>query len=192
MPNPKILALAGALRKESFNKKLIRVAAEQARAAGGDVTLIDLADYRMPVYDGDMEASEGVPEPARKLRGVFLEHQALLIASPEYNSSVSGAFKNVIDWISRPDQGHANTAAFQGKVAGIMSASMGGLGGLRGLVHLRSILGNVGVIVLPEQATLPQAQAAFDDAGQLKDPKKLEEVKKVAARLVHVTGKLTG
>jgi NAD(P)H-dependent FMN reductase len=189
---PKILAVAGSLRKESFNKKLIHIAAAQAREAGAEVTLVDLADFRMPVYDGDLEASEGVPETARKLRGMMLEHQGLLIASPEYNSSVSGAFKNVIDWVSRPDQGHGNTAAFQGKVAGIMSASIGGLGGLRGLVHLRSILGNVGVIVVPEQTAVSNAASAFEDSGELKDAKQTEAVKKVAVRVVTVLHKLHG
>jgi NAD(P)H-dependent FMN reductase len=191
-PTTRILALAGSLRKDSFNKKLIRIAAEQARAAGAEVTLVDLADFRVPVYDGDIEASSGVPEPARRLRGMMLEHRGLLIASPEYNSSVAGAFKNVIDWVSRPDQGVANTAAFQGKVAGIMSASTGALGGLRGLVHLRSILGNIGVLVIPEQMTVPSAADAFDASGQLKDEKKLQQVRNVVSALVRVTGKLHG
>ncbi len=192
MAKPKILALAGSLRKDSFNKKLVRVAAAQAREAGAEVTVVDLADFRMPVYDGDLEASDGVPEPARKLRGIMMEHQGLLIASPEYNSSVSGAFKNVIDWVSRADQGVPSTAAFQGKVAGIMSAAPGALGGLRGLVHLRSILGNIGVIVVPEQIAVSSAGAAFDEAGQLKDPKMAESVKKVVTRVVHVAGKVHG
>jgi NAD(P)H-dependent FMN reductase len=188
----KIVALAGSLRKDSFNKKLIRIAADMAREAGAEVTLVDLADYRMPVYDGDVEAAEGVPETARQLRGILLTHQALLIASPEYNSSVAGAFKNVFDWVSRPDQGVASTAAFQGKVAGIMSASTGAGAGLRGLVNLRSILGNIGVIVLPEQAAVASAAGAFDEAGRLKDAKQTEAVKKVAVRVVEIVGKLGG
>ncbi|HMN40756.1 MAG TPA: NAD(P)H-dependent oxidoreductase [Phycisphaerales bacterium] len=192
MAKARILALAGSLRKDSFNKKLIRLAVVAARDTGAEVTLVDLADLRMPVYDGDLEASDGVPEAARKLRGIMLEHRGLLIASPELNSSVSGAFKNVIDWVSRPDQGVASTAAFQGKVAGIMSASTGALGGLRGLVHLRSILGNVGVLVLPEQATVSKAGEAFDEAGALKDAKQAEGVKKVVGRVVEVAGRLHG
>lgn len=192
MPQPKILALAGSLRKDSFNKKLIHAAADQARAAGAEVTVIDLADFRMPVYDGDLEAASGIPEPARKLRGIIMDHKGLLIASPEYNSSVSAALKNVIDWVSRPDQGHANTAAFQGKVAAIMSASPGALGGLRGLVHLRSILGNIGVIVVPEQIAINSAAEAFDEGGKLKDPKKAEQVAGVVKSLVRVTAKVHG
>ncbi len=190
MPTPKILALAGSLRKDSFTKKLIRIAADAARAAGADVTIIDLADYRMPIYDGDLEAAEGLPENAKKLKQIFKDHQGLLIASPEYNSSVTAVLKNTIDWVSRPVPGEPDLAPFLGKVAAIMSASPGALGGLRGLVHLRSILGNIKVLVLPEQIAINTAHQAFDDNGKLKDPKQMAQVKSIAERLVHVVGKV--
>ena len=99
---PRILAFAGSLRAESFNKKLARVAAEALRKAGGEVTLIDLRDYPLPLYDGDLEAASGLPENGRKLKSLFLEHQGLLISSPEYNSSIPAVLKNTIDWVSRP------------------------------------------------------------------------------------------
>src|SRR6185295_2879266 len=102
MTQPKILAFAGSMRKDSFNKKLIRVAAEGARSAGAEVTLIDLKDFPLPVYDGDLEAAEGLPAGAKKLKELFLQNQGLLIASPEYNSSIPGTLKNAIDWVSRP------------------------------------------------------------------------------------------
>jgi len=194
MPTPKILALAGSLRKGSFNKMMVRIAADAARAAGAEVTLLELNDFPMPVYDGDIEA-KGFPETVVRLNKIFREHHALLLASPEYNSSISGAFKNTIDWISRPEPGppHVpNVAAFDGKVAAIMSASMGELGGLRGLVALRSMLGNIKVIVLPEQVTISKAQEAFDQAGNLKEPRKLEQIRALAIRLVHVASKLHG
>ncbi len=173
--HPKLIAIAGSLRKGSFNKKLIKIAAAGARKAGAEVTIIDLADYRLPLYDGDLEAEEGIPEKAQELKKLFIEHDGFLISSPEYNSSISGTFKNMIDWVSRPEKGEPNVVAFKGKAAAIMSASPGGLGGLRGLVHLRAILGNIGVLVLPDQVTVSNAHEAFNEDGQLKDPKKLEQ-----------------
>ena len=101
MSQPKILAFAGSLRKDSFNKQLVKVAAEGARSTGVEVTLIDLKDFPLPVYDGDLEAAQGLPENVKKLKNLFLEYQGLLIALPEYNSSIPGGFKNMIDWISR-------------------------------------------------------------------------------------------
>src|SRR3978361_631370 len=97
----KVLAFAGSARRDSLNKKLVRVAAQAARDAGGEVTFVDLDDYPMPVYHGDLEAKDGLPENALKLRAMFLEHDALLIASPENNASVPSLLKNTIDWLSR-------------------------------------------------------------------------------------------
>src|SRR3954469_3729847 len=102
MGKPRILAFAGSLRRDSFNKKLVKIAAHGARAAGADVTEIDLKELPLPVYDGDLETAEGLPQNAKKLKELFVAHQGLLIASPEYNSSISAALKNVIDWVSRP------------------------------------------------------------------------------------------
>lgn len=181
--HPKILALAGSLRKDSFNKRLVKIAAAGARKAGAEVTIVDLADYRLPLYDGDLEASEGIPEKAKELKKLFIEHQGLLFASPEYNSSISGTFKNVIDWVSRPEKGETPLIGFKGKTAAIMSASPGALGGLRGLVHVKAILGNMGVIVLPDQLAVSSAHDAFNEDGQLKDPKKLEQALGLGAKL---------
>jgi chromate reductase, NAD(P)H dehydrogenase (quinone) len=188
----RILAFAGSTRKDSFNKKLVRIAADAARTAGAEVTLVDLRDLAMPLYDGDLEDAEGLPANAVKLRELFLAHQGLLISSPEYNSSITGVLKNAIDWVSRPEAGKPPLHCFTGKVAGLVAASPGALGGLRGLVTLRSILGNIGVIVLPEQFALSKASEAFDDVGHLKDPKQLASVEKVANALVRTVGKLIG
>ena len=119
------------------------------RAAGGEVTLIDLDDYPMPVYHGDLEASEGMPENGRKLRELFIAHDALLIASPENNQSITALLKNTIDWLSRDigDGKGANSglAPYRGKVAGIMNATPGPYGGVRHLFHLRQVLSGLGV-----------------------------------------------
>src|ERR1035437_1107676 len=130
----KILAFAGSLRMGSFNKKLVKIAAEGARKAGAEVTLIDLKDFPLPIFDEDLERSAGLPADGRKLKDLFLAHDALLISAPEYNSSISAVLKNTIDWVSRPVPGEAPLGCFDGKVAGLMSASPGALGGLRGLV----------------------------------------------------------
>lgn len=186
-----ILAFAGSLRKDSLNKKLVRIAAAGAEKAGAGVTLIDLADFPMPIYDGDIEARSGLPEHAKRLKALLKEHHGLLISSPEYNSSVSAALKNAIDWTSRAEGKEPAVAAFAGKVAGLVSASPSGLGGLRGLVHLRAILGNIQVLVLPDQVAINTAHEAFDASGNLIDPKKQAAVEAVGAKLAQVLTKLT-
>jgi chromate reductase, NAD(P)H dehydrogenase (quinone) len=190
MITPKILAFAGSTRKDSFNKKLVRVAAEAARAAGCEVTHIDLRDFPLPLYDGDLEAAEGIPENGQKLKKMFIEHHGLLMSCAEYNSSISGVWKNTIDWVSRPASGEPSLVAFTGKVAAILSASPGALGGLRGLVHVRSILGNIGVLVLPEQLAVSRAADAFNTDGALKDDKQKATLQKIVGRLTSVIQKL--
>ncbi len=187
---PKILAFAGSTRQDSYNKKLVKIAAEGAKAAGAEVTYIDLRDLPMPLYDEDLEAQEGMPVNARKFKELLLGHQGLLIASPEYNSSITAVLKNAIDWASRPDPGEPMLAAYNNKVAAIMSASPGALGGLRGLVHLRSLLGNINVLVLPDQKAIPKAFEAFDPDGKLKDPEQQKAVENLGAKLATVIGKL--
>jgi chromate reductase, NAD(P)H dehydrogenase (quinone) len=188
----KILAFAGSLRKESFNKKLVKIACEGAKQAGAEVTYIDLKDYPLPIYDEDLEKTDGLPENAKKLKQMFLEHQALLLACPEYNSSITGVLKNVIDWVSRPQSGEKPLACFDGKVASLLAASPGAFGGLRGLVTVRSILGNIKVTVLPEQLAVATAHEAFDENGNLKDSKQKESAAAIGRSLAETTSKLAG
>lgn len=181
--NPKILAFAGSTRTGSFNKKLVKIAVRGATAAGAEVTYLDLRDFPMPLYDGDLEETEGLPINAKKLKEIFLAHRGLLISCPEYNSSITGVLKNAIDWVSRPLPGEGSLACFDNKVAVLMSASPGALGGLRGLVHVRAILGNIKVTVLPEQLAISKANEAFDSSGALKDVKQQAGVEKLGAVL---------
>jgi chromate reductase len=187
---PKILAFAGTTRTEAYNKKLIRVAAAAAREAGAEVTLIDLRDYPMPLYDGDLEANEGIPPVAMKFKELMLAHRGLLLSTGEYNSSITGVLKNAIDWASRSAPGEAELACFKDKVAGLVSASPGMLGGLRALFHVRQILGNIGVLVIPEQLALSRAHEAFESDGSLKDPKRAAAVARVASALARLVSKL--
>lgn len=185
---PRILAFAGSAREESFNKRLVRVAAAGAEAAGVACTVLDLRDFPLPIYDGDLEAAEGLPENAKRLRELFLAHQGLLIASPEYNSSISPLLKNTLDWVSRAEGATGDLTPYEGKLAALLAASPGALGGLRGLVTLRSILGNIGCTVLADQLTVRQAGQAFGPDGSLGDPKQQARAeglgKQLATRLL--------
>ena len=193
MNTPKILAFAGSTRTASYNKQLVRFAAEAARAAGAEVTLLDLRDYPLPLFDGDLEEQQGLPENAKKLKAIFREHNGLLIASPEYNSSLTAVLKNTIDWVSRAESDDEPAlAAYHGKAAVLISASPGALGGLRGLVHLRAILGNIGVIVLPDQVAVPKAHEVFDETGGLKDERSAKQVTRVVQGLVDFLKKHLG
>ena len=186
----KIIAFAGSTRRDSCNKKLVKIAAEGAREAGAEVTIIELEDYPLPLFDEDLEKSEGLPENGRKLKDLFLEHNGLLISSPEYNSSYSGVFKNTIDWLSRPVEGYPPLECFVDKVAVLMAASPGSLGGLRGLVHVRSLLGNIKVTVLPEQIALTSAGSAFKNDATLKDAKMHDNIKGLGKKLTKTINKL--
>ena len=185
----KLLAFAGSTRTDSYNKKLIKIAVNAARSAGAEVTLIDLRDYPLPVYDGDLEKNEGMPQNGRKLKELFFEHHGLMLSLPEYNRSMSGVFKNTIDWISRQEKGEEDLKALNGKIAGLMSASPGPLGGLRGLIHARAMLENINVMVIPEQVSISKAHEAFENE-MLKDEKQKKSVDKLAADLVDFTKRL--
>jgi chromate reductase, NAD(P)H dehydrogenase (quinone) len=187
---PKILAFAGSARQGSWNKQLVRIAADGAREAGADVTLVELEDYPLPLFNQDEETTHGLPPNGRKLKDLFLAHDGLLIASPEYNSSITALMKNTIDWVSRPVEGQSPLAEYKGKTAVIMSASPGNLGGLRGLVHLRAILGNIGVLVLPDTLSISAANQAFAEDGTLLDPKQQARVRKLGSALAEFLVKL--
>lgn len=190
MPNePTILAFAGSLRKDSLNKKLVRIAAKAAEGAGARVTVIDLKDHPMPIYDGDIEAEQGIPQEALQFKQMLIEHDGFLIASPEYNSGISAALKNAIDWASRPQEGEPRLVAFKGKHAGLMAASPGGLGGIRGLADLRSILANIGVHVLPDFVGVAKANQLIDDSGNLTDDAMREQIEGVGRRLAEAVAK---
>ncbi len=163
MEGVKIFAISGALRAGSFNRKLLKVAIQKIKEAEVDVA--DLKEFELPPYDGDIE-THGLPAGAVKLKERIVAADALLIATPEYNHSIPGTFKNAIDWASRPPSN-----PFSGKVALIISASPGYFGGVRSQLHLRQVLMSLRVLVLPELITLAAADKAFDETGNLVDPK---------------------
>ncbi len=169
MTGPRVLVFAGSARAQSYNKKLARLAGEAARRAGADTTTIDLADFALPLYDGDLEAAAGIPPAGLELRRLFRDHQGLIIASPEYNHSFSPLLKNTIDWVSRQAGEENYKTFFGGKSVLLTATSPGASGGARGLPHLRQVLSHLGALVLERQITIGHYRDAFAADGSLID-----------------------
>lgn len=186
----KLLCIPGSTRTDAFSKRLARAACRLAEAAGVPATCVDLRDYPMPLYDGDLEAANGLPEAAVRLRGLVRQHEVLLVVTAEYNASLPAVLKNTLDWLSRPYAAEPGVSVFRDRVAGILSSSPGALGGLRALVHLRQVLMNLGMLVVTEQFALGNAGSAFDADGGLVDPKHVASVQKVVNRVAHVADRL--
>ncbi|WP_042305414.1 NADPH-dependent FMN reductase [Paraburkholderia terrae] len=166
----KVLAINGSSRRDSLNQKLLDIAAQGARDAGAEVTQARLADFDLPIYDGDFEVERGLPNGARKLQALVEAHQALLIATPEYNGGYTALLKNAVDWISRPrGDGSSGVSLLAGKAAALVSASPGQLGGLRSQSGMRAVLDKLGMLVIPQSFALGMAHEAFATDGQLKD-----------------------
>ena len=182
----KILAFAGSTRESSYNKKLVNIAAKIAQNTGAQVKVIDLRDYPLPLYDGDLEEKSGVPDNALAVRAMMMESHGIILSCPEYNSAISAVLKNTIDWVSRPVPNQPALAAFTGKTAALLAASPGALGGLRGLASVRSILSNLGMIVVPKQYALSNAANAFNN-DSLKDESTHDRVSDVIRQLMQVT-----
>lgn len=187
MNAPRILVLAGSLRTGSYNRLLAKAAAQQLETLNAQVTLLDLADYPLPIYDGDLEQASGVPTIARELHAVIASHQGVFIASPEYNASVSPLLLNAIAWVSRVNENGGKLTAFGQPVFALGSASPGNFGGYRGLLALRQLLAwTLQSQVLPQVVAVGQAHIAFDEQGQLKDESAKNMLKELTAQLVKI------
>jgi len=181
----RILAMCGSVRVGSVNQKLLNVAVQGALAAGAEVTAVSLRDYPLPFYDSDLEKELGVPEHARRLQALFSEHDALLVASPDYNGGYPALLKNTIDWMSRPiAQVRSGMALFANTPAAVISASPGPMGGIRSMLAMRGVLEKLGALVIPQSFTLGQAYQAFGENNQLSDEVVAGEVKAVGEALV--------
>ena len=190
---PKILAFAGSLREHSYNKRVLKTAIEGAKNAGAEITYIDLRDYAMPIYDADIHEKEGFPETAEKLQKLLLEHDGLLVSSPEYNASLPAALKNAIDWTSRANGEIKLGQCFKGKAAAIMTASPGSFGGIRCLGHLRDVLTILLVNTLPTEIAVSKVHEMFDgDAAEMKDEKMKKILENLGASLVELLRKTHG
>ncbi len=188
---PKILAFAGSLRERSLNKRVLKTAVRGAEKAGAEVTYVDLRDYPMPIYNSDDHERDGFDPNALKLQGLLVEHDGLLIASPEYNGSLPAALKNAIDWASRQSDRYERGKIFRGKVAAMMTASPGSLGGVRSLAHLRGVLTSVGVIVLPQEVAVTFAEDKFaGDGWEMTDERVKGNLEALGAALVEMLSRM--
>lgn len=174
---PTILTFAGSARRDSLNKQLARIAADRAAAQGAEAAFVDLADYELPLYDGDVEQAHGIPTNAVDLAELVDNADGIFIASPEYNGAYSPLLKNTIDWVTRVDY-----RAFARPIA-LASATPGRTGGRNGLDVLRATLENMGVPVIAEQFALPHATAVLKD-GVLWDPAANRDLDYVVSSLI--------
>lgn len=185
-----ILVLSGSLRADSLHGRLARLAADELHARGVDATLLSLADYPLPIYDESLEQRDGIPAAASALRRLFARHHGFVIASPEYNGSVTPLLKNVLDWVSRKNAETAALQPYANKLALIVATSPGSGGGLRGAKHLRDILNSLGAIVLPRQVTIPNSTQAFDAEGHIVVAKHRDALSNELSALIAISGKL--
>ena len=191
----KLLVFAGSTRTQSYNRQLAKAAADLARAAGASVTLLELGDLDIPLYNADLEA-QGTPPDVMKLKEVLDEHPAWIICSPEYNGSYTALLKNTIDWASSPVKGDPDWQdggkSFRGKVVGMLSASPGALGGLRSQSHLAPLLINAECWLAPKAFALGSAGSAFDDSGALIQQAHRDRVRAVVDQVLWASSRLHG
>lgn len=187
----KLVAFAGSTRKGSYNRKLVRIAAAGAEQAGAEVEVLELSEFSMPLMNEDLEADKGMPEGAARFKKKLLDAQGFIISAPEYNGSITPLLKNALDWASRSQTSHEKPlSAYREKVAVLMSASPGSIGGMRGLVPLRMLLGNLGVMVAPGYRCISGAGEAFSEDGSLKNERDQRAVMKLGTELVSVVERM--
>jgi NAD(P)H-dependent FMN reductase len=187
----KILVIPGSLRTGSLNARLAAAAAYEFAQAGAEVTRISLADFPLPIYDGDLQTKSGVPKNAINLKRMIGAHHGVLIVTPEYNSSVPPLVKNTIDWVSRVQDAHeVRGQVFRERPFGIAAASEGRLGGTRSLAALRLILTACRALVVPNQLALSFASEAYDDMDRLKHPADVEALGALVRQLIDVSQRM--
>jgi NAD(P)H-dependent FMN reductase len=187
----KILVIPGSLRTGSHNARLAAAAAYQFAQANAEVTRISLADFPLPIYDGDLQAKSGVPKNAINLKRMIGAHHGVLIVTPEYNSSVPPLLKNTIDWLSRVQDTHETRGqVFRERAFAIAAASESRFGGSRALAALRLILSACGAMVIPNQLALSFAGEAYDDMDRLKLPADVEALNALTRQLIDVSQRM--
>lgn len=187
----KVLVIPGSLRTGSLNTRLAATAAHEFAQAGADVTRISLADFPLPIYDGDLQSKSGVPKHAVNLKRMMSAHHGVLIVTPEYNSSIPPLVKNVIDWVSRVQDPHESRGqVFRERPFAIAAASEGRLGGTRSLAALRLILSACHATVIPSQLALSFASEAYDDMDRLKQPADIEALAALVRQLIEFSQRM--
>jgi chromate reductase, NAD(P)H dehydrogenase (quinone) len=183
MAKPNILIFAGSIRTAALSQKLAALIAKEISLLDAEANLISLGDYPMPIYDGDLEARDGAPESAKKLRRMMHAYRGIFIVTPEYNASIPPLLKNTLDWISRAKEPTADP--FKGRFFAIGSTSNGRLGGYRALIALRQVLElGLGAHVLPDQVAVSEAGQAFDEMGSLRDTRTANFLRASLGRLI--------
>jgi chromate reductase len=191
MPALKILVIPGSLRSGSLNARLAAATAQEFALAGAEVTRISLADFPLPIYDGDLQAKSGVPKHAINLKRMMGAHHGVVIVTPEYNSSVPALVKNTIDWVTRvQDTNETRGQVFRGRPFAIAAASENRLGGTRSLAALRLILSACHATVIPNQLALSFAGEAYDDRDRLRHPADIEALKAMVRQLIDVSQRM--
>ena len=187
----RLLAFSGSSRAGSINQGVLRAAMAGARRAGAEVTHLDLRSLGLPIYDGDLEARDGLPPPAVELKQTMAAHHGFLVACPEYNSGYTPLLKTAIDWASRRTEDEPPRVAFAGKVVGLMSASAGAFGGIRSLPSVRILFENLGAHCLPRLLAVGGVgEGFFDDEGRVADGKRREQLEALGAEVVRLAGAL--
>jgi chromate reductase, NAD(P)H dehydrogenase (quinone) len=187
----KILVIPGSLRSGSHNARLAAAAAHELALAGAEVTRISLADFPLPIYDGDLQTKSGVPKNAINLKRMMSAHHGVLIVTPEYNSSVPALVKNTIDWVTRVQDAHETRGqVFRERAFAIAAASENRLGGTRSLAALRLILSACHAVVIPNQLALSFANEAYDDMDRLKHPADIEALKALVWQLIELSQRM--
>ena len=180
----KIAVLPGSSRSGSVNKKVAAAAARALKERGADVRLVDLGEFVAPVYNADIERTEGLPETMSRLKRIIRDADGLAISTPEYNGFVPPLLVNAFSWVSRPEGGEESCAAFSGKTAAILAASPGGLGGVRVVPRLRDYLAELGVTVVPGFVTIRSAYSAFEEDGSFTDGSSSDAVAALMTKLI--------
>src|SRR3954463_12367126 len=181
----KLLVIPGSLRTGSLNARLAATAALELAQAGAEVTRISLADFPLPIYDGDLQSRSGVPKNAVNLKRLIGAHDGVLIVTPEYNSSVPPLVKNTIDWVTRVQDAHESRGqVFRERAFAIAAASDSRFGGSRSLSALRLILAACHATVIPNQVALSFAAEAYDDRDRLKHPADVEALGAMVRQLI--------
>ena len=185
----KLLVFSGSTRADSFNQKLANQLASTVSSLGAEPTPVNLNDFELPIYNGDLESSAGLPTGAARLKKLMQDHAGMIIASPEYNGFMTPVLINAIDWCTRSDEASVDLSPFNGKTVLIVSASPGPGGGGRSANHLRTMLSGIGAIVIPQSLTVPSAFAAFDEQGLFSDDKMTARANRLVAQFLEFTSR---
>jgi len=179
-----ILIFAGSARQGAYSKQLAAVATSLVSGVGGKPTLVDLADFEVPIYNADLEARSGIPQPVIDFRHLVASHDGMMIATPEYNGFMTPLLLNMLCWASRPSPGDDFGTVFQGLPVALIASSPGRLGGVRAIPRLRDVVAELGMVVVPGFVAVPSAATAFTERGQLADRQTEDGLVSLVTRLM--------